>query len=160
MSSTMSCFSTSNLPCFQSLLRTHLPIGLISSLKPQSKLLYVSCKADTNGSGSIAVEEVKEVKEVENGAPPPPVVAAEMVEDVGVKFEDVKWVNGTWDLKQFLKDGATDWDAVIDAGQIFSLLWGVFGLPYLLGLWAYLNLKKLLSSFFPAYEVMKLSLWT
>nr|GEY74043.1 light-harvesting complex-like protein 3 isotype 2, chloroplastic [Tanacetum cinerariifolium] len=115
MSSTMSCFSTSNLPCFQSLSKTHLPIGLISSLKPQSKLLYVSCKADANGSGSIAVEEVKEVKEVENGAPPPPVVAAEMVEEVGVKFEDVKWVNGTWDLKQFLKDGATDWDAVIDA---------------------------------------------
>ncbi|GKF21522.1 light-harvesting complex-like protein 3 isotype 2, chloroplastic, partial [Tanacetum coccineum] len=73
MSSTMSCFSTSNLPCFQSLSKTHLPIGLISSLKPQSKLLYVSCKADANGSGSIAVEEVKEVKEVENGAPPPPV---------------------------------------------------------------------------------------
>lgn len=80
----------------------------------------MSCKSGENGSGSVTVEEVKaEVKEVvENGAPPVPVVvpaAAEMVEEVGVKFEDVKWVNGTWDLKQFLKDGATDWDAVIDA---------------------------------------------
>ncbi|CAO2819434.1 unnamed protein product [Amaranthus hypochondriacus] len=31
------------------------------------------------------------------------------------KFQDPKWVNGTWDLKQFDKNGSTDWDAVIDA---------------------------------------------
>ncbi|KAK1306182.1 hypothetical protein QJS10_CPA10g01013 [Acorus calamus] len=31
------------------------------------------------------------------------------------KFKDPKWVGGTWDLKQFEKGGATDWDAVIDA---------------------------------------------
>ncbi|KAG7532386.1 hypothetical protein ISN45_Aa08g000750 [Arabidopsis thaliana x Arabidopsis arenosa] len=30
-----------------------------------------------------------------------------------IKFEDAKWVNGTWDLKQFEKDGKTDWDSVI-----------------------------------------------
>ncbi|CAF2130162.1 unnamed protein product [Brassica napus] len=29
------------------------------------------------------------------------------------KFEDARWVNGTWDLKQFEKDGKTDWDDVI-----------------------------------------------
>ena len=40
------------------------------------------------------------------------------MEDPVVKFEDPKWVCGTWDLKQFKKGGATDWDAVIDAGQI------------------------------------------
>nr|CAD1840672.1 unnamed protein product [Ananas comosus var. bracteatus] len=31
------------------------------------------------------------------------------------KFRDPRWVNGTWDLKQFVKGGGTDWDAVIDA---------------------------------------------
>ncbi|VVB08225.1 unnamed protein product [Arabis nemorensis] len=32
-----------------------------------------------------------------------------------IKFEDAKWVNGTWDLKKFEKDGKTDWDSVIVA---------------------------------------------
>ncbi|GMJ06081.1 light-harvesting-like 3:1 [Hibiscus trionum] len=31
------------------------------------------------------------------------------------KFEDPRWIAGTWDLKQFQKDDTTDWDAVIDA---------------------------------------------
>ncbi|XWS49656.1 hypothetical protein CRYUN_Cryun12cG0022000 [Craigia yunnanensis] len=31
------------------------------------------------------------------------------------KFEDPRWIGGTWDLKQFQKHGITDWDAVIDA---------------------------------------------
>ncbi|CAH8318368.1 unnamed protein product [Eruca vesicaria subsp. sativa] len=30
-----------------------------------------------------------------------------------IKFKDAKWVNGTWDLKQFEKEGKTDWDSVI-----------------------------------------------
>lgn len=34
------------------------------------------------------------------------------------KFQDPRWVGGTWDLKQFSKDGKTNWDAVIDAGLI------------------------------------------
>ncbi|WOK92930.1 hypothetical protein Cni_G01622 [Canna indica] len=32
-----------------------------------------------------------------------------------VQFKDPRWVGGTWDLKQFSKDGKTDWDAVIHA---------------------------------------------
>ncbi|XP_077235151.1 light-harvesting complex-like protein 3 isotype 1, chloroplastic [Tasmannia lanceolata] len=31
------------------------------------------------------------------------------------KFEDSRWVGGTWDLKQFTEDGKTNWDSVIDA---------------------------------------------
>ncbi|KAL6629756.1 hypothetical protein ACP70R_029521 [Stipagrostis hirtigluma subsp. patula] len=31
------------------------------------------------------------------------------------RFRDARWVNGTWDLRQFEKGGAVDWDAVIDA---------------------------------------------
>ena len=33
-----------------------------------------------------------------------------------VKFQDARWINGTWDLKQFEKDGKTDWDSVIVSG--------------------------------------------
>lgn len=47
-----------------------------------------------------------------NGAAGP---AAEV--EVVSLFEDARWVNGTWDLKQFEKSGKTDWDAVIDAGE-------------------------------------------
>jgi hypothetical protein len=41
------------------------------------------------------------------------------------KFEDPRWVGGTWNLKQFEKDGKPDWDAVIDAGELFGfvLIW-------------------------------------
>lgn len=40
--------------------------------------------------------------------------AVAAVEDVG-RFEDPRWVGGTWDLKQFQKDGKMNWDDVIDA---------------------------------------------
>eukprot|EP00250_Pteridium_aquilinum_P028173 c36701_g1_i1 orf=365-1276(-) len=33
-------------------------------------------------------------------------------------FQDARWKNGTWDLKQFTQDGKVDWDAVIDAEVI------------------------------------------
>lgn len=35
--------------------------------------------------------------------------------EVASTFQDSRWVSGTWDLKQFEKDGETNWDAVIDA---------------------------------------------
>ncbi|XP_073105794.1 light-harvesting complex-like protein 3 isotype 1, chloroplastic [Elaeis guineensis] len=35
----------------------------------------------------------------------------------GSKFMDSRWIRGTWDLKQFEKNGKTDWDAVMDAGR-------------------------------------------
>ena len=32
------------------------------------------------------------------------------------KFDDNRWVDGTWDLKRFaVEGGETDWDGVIDA---------------------------------------------
>lgn len=34
------------------------------------------------------------------------------------KFQDARWVGGTWDLKKFEKDGKVHWDSVIDAGEI------------------------------------------
>ncbi|KAI4327190.1 hypothetical protein L6164_019681 [Bauhinia variegata] len=46
---------------------------------------------------------------------------AEKVEVVS-NFQDPRWLGGTWDLKQFQKNGKTDWDAVIDAGEVTNLL--------------------------------------
>ncbi|KAJ4804614.1 Light harvesting-like protein 3 [Rhynchospora pubera] len=35
--------------------------------------------------------------------------------EVPKRFKDPRWVKGTWDLDQFVKNGRTDWDSVIDA---------------------------------------------
>ncbi|KAL8210151.1 hypothetical protein R6Q57_006883 [Mikania cordata] len=116
MSSSMAFFSstTTHLPSFSSSPKSRFAINPFRSLKPQRHLLFVPVRATDNGSGAaIVVEEKKnfETKATEedslgNGAP---------VAEVVVKFEDPKWVSGTWDLKQFQKDGATDWDSVIDS---------------------------------------------
>lgn len=81
-----------------------------------------------NGSGVAAtVPEDTPVSSEEpvtsNGSPLPPAAAAEadlVVEPVS-SFKDARWVGGTWELKQFAKDGKTDWDAVIDAGKLNEL---------------------------------------
>lgn len=121
MSSSMALFSstTPHLSSFSSSSpKTHPPNNPFPSFKPQRHLLSVSFRATENGSGAtIVVEENKpsEPKDASfgNGAP-----VADDVADSVLKFEDPKWVSGTWDLKQFQKDGTTDWDAVIDAGEI------------------------------------------
>lgn len=68
---------------------------------------------------SVAVEEVPVKSPAEsssaskNGA-----VEGEEIDlttTTEIKFQDAKWVNGTWDLKQFEKEGKTDWDSVIVA---------------------------------------------
>ncbi|KAL3610349.1 hypothetical protein D5086_001369 [Populus alba] len=56
-------------------------------------------------------ESVPVAEKNSNGA----VVPGGGVEVEVSKFEDPRWISGTWDLKQFEKDGKTDWDAVIDA---------------------------------------------
>jgi hypothetical protein len=76
--------------------------------------------AGTSPSAATALEPEPSQKVPE---PPKPVVGAngsvEAVEteeaEILIKFEDPKWVGGTWDLNQFQKDGKTDWDAVIDS---------------------------------------------
>ncbi|XP_022923520.1 light-harvesting complex-like protein 3 isotype 1, chloroplastic [Cucurbita moschata] len=103
--------------------RTHFPSRPFSSLRSRNPSSWVAADNGAGISGgSVAVEsavvqkdpepvvEKQEILAETNGS-----VAA--VEEVVVvsKFEDPKWVNGTWDLNQFRKDGSTDWDAVIDA---------------------------------------------
>lgn len=121
MSSSMALFSstpTTHLPSsssFSSSSKTHFPISPFLSLKPQRHLLFGPVRASESGSGTVLVEEKKksEAKVSEESSNGAPVAAA--AEEVVVKFEDPKWVSGTWDLKQFQKGGATDWDGVIDA---------------------------------------------
>ncbi|KAI3845081.1 hypothetical protein MKX03_021569 [Papaver bracteatum] len=76
---------------------------------------------------TVVVEEIKKeepevsVQEEEpslgsNGGVSAAVTTTTSVEEpVVLKFTNPKWVSGTWDLKQFQKNGETDWDAVIDA---------------------------------------------
>lgn len=79
--------------------------------------------SDDNGVGASAAVEPPVVQAVTE--PPPPVgtngsVAAAVAEEemkMVSGFMDPRWVGGTWDLKQFQKNGKTDWDAVIDAGN-------------------------------------------
>ena len=61
----------------------------------------------SNGSAAAPVAAKAKVK----------VEVAEVV--ASPKFEDSRWVNGTWDLSRFKNTGgAVDWDTVIDAGEI------------------------------------------
>ncbi|KAL8170969.1 LOW QUALITY PROTEIN: hypothetical protein V2J09_022773, partial [Rumex salicifolius] len=95
--------------------------------------LFLSHSVSDNGAGVAT-----------SPPPPPPPPAADTVtvpesappaEDLGSfdsnvkRFDDSRWVNGTWDLKQFTKNGATDWDSVIDADWIYL----VARVPYYLG---------------------------
>lgn len=97
----------------------HTPTFLLGSKKESFFTLRAS-SAD-NGAGvsapAVTVEEPK-VQEASVG-PTESNGAVEAPEGKAVnKFEEPRWVNGTWDLKQFQKNGQTDWDAVIDAGEI------------------------------------------
>ncbi|KAL6178444.1 hypothetical protein ACLB2K_049962 [Fragaria x ananassa] len=101
--------------------KPHFTLKPCLSLRPNKAPLPFTTRASAeNGAGAaaaIAVEPEPKVAEPvvvkiesSNGS----AGAAEEVKVVNL-FEDSRWVNGTWDLKQFEKTGKTDWDAVIDA---------------------------------------------
>ncbi|XP_073002527.1 light-harvesting complex-like protein 3 isotype 1, chloroplastic [Typha latifolia] len=89
----------------------------------KASTLFVTRSSDSGGGSvaSVAVADNLEVKEKKaevkeeylgsNGA----AVKAEAAAAAVAAFNDPRWVEGTWDLKQFKKDGVTNWDAVIDA---------------------------------------------
>ncbi|KFK31396.1 hypothetical protein AALP_AA6G106600 [Arabis alpina] len=101
-----------------------IPVSLLSTKR--FSLVSVTRATSDNGTTSPAgasasattVEIPKPVEKSptesssasENGA-----VAADLVAPTVIKYEDAKWVNGTWDLKKFEKDGKMDWDSVIVA---------------------------------------------
>ncbi|KAF3448241.1 hypothetical protein FNV43_RR08954 [Rhamnella rubrinervis] len=99
-------------------------------LRPKNPLFHVRATED-NGAGALtsAATTVEPIAEPKVPAPSEPELeknetsaasngslgTTTEVKVVVSKFENPKWVNGTWDLKQFQKDSKTDWDAVIDA---------------------------------------------
>ncbi|CAK9173313.1 unnamed protein product [Ilex paraguariensis] len=115
-------------------LLTHKPN--LFCLRPKKHSFLISTRATDNGSGvagSVATVEEKKVDQKVSEAPvtvsdPKSESHEDSLEsngspaDTGSKelklvanFEEPRWIGGTWDLKQFQKDGQTNWDAVIDA---------------------------------------------
>ncbi|KAL6008328.1 hypothetical protein ACLOJK_033837 [Asimina triloba] len=112
--------------------KPHLPHNpyLLSPFRRRPLLILPMASAD-NGPGMVGPSALEDKAEKKDGAPPPQeklekeeqgalgsngtAAAAAEVAATTMKFKDHKWVGGTWDLQQFMKDGNTDWDAVIDA---------------------------------------------
>ncbi|KAJ6704033.1 UPF0041 BRAIN PROTEIN 44-RELATED [Salix viminalis] len=107
---------------------TYKPTLSLRPTNPPFLLSTPKASTDNGGAGvsasAAAVEELKSEQKTPESSESVPVaenssngaVAAGGEEKVEVsKFVDPRWISGTWDLKQFLKDGKTDWDAVIDA---------------------------------------------
>ncbi|MCD7466903.1 hypothetical protein HAX54_003982 [Datura stramonium] len=101
---------------------THKPFLPLTYKQPHFPFL-ISPKAVDDAS-AVTIEQEKDVKDEgsngvplnSNGSSPAVVAEAPSVETEGVrKFQDARWVGGTWDLKQFEKDGKVHWDSVIDA---------------------------------------------
>jgi len=93
-------------------LKTQLTLFLKKSPNP-SLFLSRSAAAADNGAGVTVVEEEKKEESQVLNLGANGVVAVEAAPPPA--FKDPRWVKGTWDLKQFDKNGSTDWDAVIDA---------------------------------------------
>ncbi|EOA17263.1 hypothetical protein CARUB_v10005537mg [Capsella rubella] len=74
------------------------PVKVIVKEAPQSTpaVKKEETATATTKNGAVEGEEMKTTESV-------------------IKFQDARWINGTWDLKQFEKNGKTDWDAVIVA---------------------------------------------
>ncbi|XP_050377219.1 light-harvesting complex-like protein 3 isotype 1, chloroplastic [Argentina anserina] len=100
--------------------KPHFTLKPCLSLRLNRAPLFFTTRASAeNGAGAavVAVEEEPKAAEpvaVKNESSNGPAAPAEEVKVVSL-FEDARWVNGTWDLKQFEKSGKTDWDSVIDA---------------------------------------------
>ncbi|KAK7262180.1 hypothetical protein RJT34_29742 [Clitoria ternatea] len=139
MSTTMASFSppthfsaTPSSPSKPHLIHNNFFFSLRPKILPFSPL-KVSAAADNGVGTSVTPVEPPPEQAVPEPSSPPventslgsngsaaaaaAVAETETKEEVKVLsgFVDPRWVGGTWDLKQFQKNGTTDWDAVIDA---------------------------------------------
>lgn len=87
-------------------------------LKPPTRTLKLAAAVASENGGAVTATGTATPVTTQK----PAAAAAEAAVGVGdgvrvveKRFEDERWVNGTWDLKRFEKGGETDWDAVIDA---------------------------------------------
>ncbi|XP_021765781.1 light-harvesting complex-like protein 3 isotype 1, chloroplastic [Chenopodium quinoa] len=86
--------------------------GVVASSAVVTKEKVLETPSEVKGTGSDSVDSTP--KKLEKNAED--VTEVKASEEVVKKFVDPRWINGSWDLKQFQKDGiTTDWDAVIDA---------------------------------------------
>ncbi|KAI4315198.1 hypothetical protein L6164_028032 [Bauhinia variegata] len=128
--------STSSYPKPNLIYKPLTSLGL-SPKNPRFLISTLKASAD-NGIGTSASAATAVEPSIEQSAPQPSPTAPEKLEksagtngsvaattkkeEVVSNFQDPKWVGGTWDLKQFQKNGKTDWDAVIDAGEVMNFL--------------------------------------
>ncbi|XP_028772898.1 light-harvesting complex-like protein 3 isotype 2, chloroplastic [Neltuma alba] len=107
------------------------PFASLKSKNPFFLLSTLKASADNGVEASAATQVEPLLQAVSEPTSPPPAsgnldgsvgtngsVAAAAEEAKALAsftFKDARWVNGIWDLKQFQKNGSTDWDAVIDA---------------------------------------------
>ncbi|CAL9241513.1 unnamed protein product [Arabidopsis halleri] len=127
MSISMALFSP---PISSSLQNPNLIPKVSSSLLSTKRFSLISVPRASSDNGTtspvveipkpaaVAVEEVPVKSPAESSSASDNGAVGGEETDLGtaatvIKFEDAKWVNGTWDLKQFEKNGKTDWDSVI-----------------------------------------------
>ncbi|WOL07149.1 hypothetical protein Cni_G15886 [Canna indica] len=119
-------------------LKSHPSLRFQSILFPRKLPSLLLSRSADNGAGVVSsaptvVQEEEKEKKNEEETPSPAVAEVPKAEDeqksnlaangaavkaeaaAVPKFKDTRWVGGTWDLKQFKKNGETDWDAVVDA---------------------------------------------
>ncbi|CAF1735846.1 hypothetical protein Bca4012_043214 [Brassica carinata] len=117
MSISMALFSP---PISSSVQNPKISFPLLST-KRFSLLSVTRASSDSAAVSATTVEIPKPASvSVEEVPSKPPAESSSDETDLpttatGIKFQDAKWVNGTWDLKQFEKDGKTDWDSIIVA---------------------------------------------
>lgn len=106
------------------------------SLRPSKFLTTTKASAENGAGTSPSAATALEIQPDQKVAETPQQVVQKDERSVGAngsagaveteedkvlsQFVDPKWVGGTWDLSQFRKDGNTDWDAVIDAGEVLG----------------------------------------
>ncbi|XP_006362479.1 uncharacterized protein [Solanum tuberosum] len=97
-----------------------LPLKKPFLISPKS-IDDASSSSSSSSSAAVTIEQEKDegsngVLLNPNGSSPVVVAGAPLTETEEVrKFQDARWVGGTWDLKKFEKDGKVHWDSVIDA---------------------------------------------
>lgn len=137
MSTTMASFSP--LTRFSSTHSSHSKPHLITHNNSNSNKFFTlalrpknfTLKAASADSAETAVKPPPEDISVGTNGSASAVAAAEEVKVVPPSgFVDPRWVGGTWDLMQFRKNGTTDWDAVIDAGNLTSSFASKFQLQF------------------------------
>ncbi|PPR87130.1 hypothetical protein GOBAR_AA33556 [Gossypium barbadense] len=106
---------------------THKPALFLPLKRPFLSLSTPKSLPDNGAGVSASVPAIEDPKPSQNdpvlekaveGSSGPNGAATSTEIEVLSKFEDPRWIGGTWDLKQFQKNGTTDWDARRTEGMV------------------------------------------